>query len=81
MQGRRLPEIQVDSGAKVYSCTPAATLEEAMQKMQEAQVRRLPIVDEGRAPSWNDFGMISLADIARQAPGACDRRRDVRSHH
>jgi len=64
-RGHALSEIQVDSAMahKIYSCTPAATLEDAMQKMQEAQVRRLPIVDE----AGHLLGMISLADIAREA--------------
>ena len=84
-QGRNLSEMQVDlaMARKVYSCTPAATLEEAMEKMREAQVGRLPVVDE----AGQLLGMISLADIAHAAkaqgapPGACPRRRDVRSHY
>jgi CBS domain-containing protein len=64
-QGRNLSESRVDSAMarKVYSCTPSATLEDAMQTMREAQVRRLPVVDE----AGHLLGMISLADIAREA--------------
>jgi CBS domain-containing protein len=65
MQGRNLSESRVDSAMarKVYSCTPSATLEDAMQTMREVQVRRLPVVDE----AGHLLGMISLADIAREA--------------
>ena len=64
-QGRSLSEIPVDwaMARVVHSCTPAATLEEAMQKMQEAQVRRLPVVDE----AGQLLGIVSLADVAREA--------------
>ena len=64
-QGRSLFEIPVDwaMARVVHSCTPAATLEEAMQKMQEAQVRRLPVVDE----AGQLLGIVSLADVAREA--------------
>ena len=64
-QGRSLSEIPVDSAMarKVYSCTPASTLEEAMQEMREAQIRRLPVVDE----AGQLLGMVSLADIAGEA--------------
>jgi len=64
-QGRNLSESQVESAMahKVYSCGPSVTLEDAMQTMREAQVRRLPVVDE----AGHLLGMISLADIAREA--------------
>ncbi|HBZ69648.1 MAG TPA: hypothetical protein DEP35_07945 [Deltaproteobacteria bacterium] len=64
-QGRRLSEIQVGSAMArtIHSCTPSATLEDAMQKMREAQVRRLPVVDQ----AGHLLGMISLADIAHEA--------------
>jgi CBS-domain-containing membrane protein len=53
---------------KVYSCSPAATPEEAMRKMQEAQVRRLPVVDE----AGELLGIVSLADLAREAKARPD---------
>jgi CBS domain-containing protein len=64
-QGKPLYEISVGSAMaqKVYSCTPATTLDEVMGTMQAAQVRRLPVVDE----AGQLLGMVSLADLAREA--------------
>lgn len=44
---------------------PDATLGEAIRKMGEHQIRRLPVEDHGRL-----VGMISIGDIARHS--ACD---------
>jgi CBS domain-containing protein len=45
------------------TCRPADAIEDAEKIMREAQIRRLPVVDDdGRL-----IGMISLADLAREA--------------
>jgi CBS domain-containing protein len=48
----------------VVTVTPEDSVEECCQRMEENQIRRLPVVDEAGACC----GMISQADIARQAP-------------
>src|SRR5271157_2576954 len=65
---------------KIYSCTPAVTLEDAMEKMKEAQVRRLPIVDEAGHLDLAR-GHRSRGEGARWRLGACGYRRNVRGHH
>jgi CBS domain-containing protein len=44
----------------IVSCEPDADLREVSRKMQEAQVRRILVVEEGRL-----LGVISTADLAR----------------
>lgn len=44
--------------------TAEATVEETLQRMEENQIRRLPVLDEERGI----VGMISEADLARQLP-------------
>jgi CBS domain-containing protein len=44
----------------IVSCEPDADLREVSRKMQEAQVRRILIVDGGRL-----LGVVSTADLAR----------------
>ena len=44
----------------IVSCEPDADLRELSRKMQEAQVRRILIVDAGRL-----LGVVSTADLAR----------------
>jgi CBS domain-containing protein len=44
----------------IVSCEPAADLREVSLKMQEAQVRRIMVVEGGRL-----LGVISTADLAR----------------
>jgi CBS domain-containing protein len=48
---------------KLHACQPSDSLTEAERVMREARVRRLPVVD----PSGALIGMLSLADIAREA--------------
>ena len=45
---------------KIVSCEPDADVHEVSRKMQEAQVRRILIVEGGRV-----LGVISTADLAR----------------
>jgi CBS domain-containing protein len=47
----------------VKACTPMTTLGEAAHEMARAQARRLPVVDGSRQV----LGMLSLADLAREA--------------
>jgi CBS domain-containing protein len=75
-RGHALTEIRVRDvmSARVRACKPADELTAAEQVMREAKVHRLPVVDEdGRL-----IGVISLADLAREAArGAGSRRRAV----
>lgn len=64
-QGRRLEEIKVSRvmAKAVQSIAPDDTIESALQRMAEYQVRRLPVVDH-----WHHvIGILSLNDIARRA--------------
>ncbi len=64
-QGRTLGEIPVSSAMsrEVYACFPEDDLTVAELIMETKQVRRLPVIDEGR----NLVGLLSLTDIARRA--------------
>jgi len=61
-QGRALIDISVASvmSDEVFCCEPTDPIGMAEQMMADHQVRRLPVVFEGRL-----VGMISLNDIAR----------------
>lgn len=64
-QGKTLGEIPVADvmTREVHCCKPAASLEEAQSIMRNAQVRRLPVVDDaGRL-----VGLLSLSDLAQEA--------------
>jgi CBS domain-containing protein len=75
-RGQPLTEIRVRDvmSARVRACKPGDELTAAEEVMREAKVHRLPVVDEdGRL-----IGVISLADLAREAArGAGSRRRAV----
>ena len=64
-QGKTLGEIPVRGVMvhKVLTCSPDDTIAAAQRAMREGRVRRLPVVDE----SGQLLGLISLADIAREA--------------
>jgi CBS domain-containing protein len=47
----------------VVSVSPDASLEECSQKMQQHQIRRIPVVDN----SGQCVGIVAQADLARQA--------------
>jgi CBS domain-containing protein len=81
MQAGKLEDLRV-AGAmctEIRSCKPSSSLREAEQLMCQAQLRRLPVVDEADQL----LGLISLADIAAKtvgAPGASKKsipRREV----
>ncbi len=54
-------EVMTDN---VITATPELPLEDCILKMEKAQVRRIAVVDL----AGNILGMVSQADIARQAP-------------
>jgi CBS domain-containing protein len=64
-QGGSLHELRVAQAMaqKVHACTTSDTLAQVEKIMREAQIRRLPVVDEKGALA----GMISLADLAHEA--------------
>ena len=70
--GRSLKELSLDSAMSkdIRTCAPEDSLEVAEQAMREAQVRRLPVVDG----AGSILGVLSLADIARQAERERDRK-------
>lgn len=50
--------------APVVTATPEEDVDDCCHRMEENQIRRVPVVDEAGACC----GMVSQADIARQAP-------------
>jgi len=54
-------EVMTDN---VITVKPELSLEECILKMEKAQIRRVAVVDQ----EGNILGMVSQADIARQAP-------------
>lgn len=73
--GRVLNEIRVADAMTrtVWACNPGDDLSEARAIMQEAAVRRLPVIDE----SERVVGLLSLADLAREAV----RQRGAMNRH
>jgi CBS domain-containing protein len=63
--GKPLTELHVADAmsSPVRTCSADASLAEAEYVMREAQVRRLPVVDESGAL----VGILALADLAREA--------------
>ena len=74
-KGTPLDQIQVESVMSriVKSCHPADDLAAAEATMASARVRRLPVVDA----SGQLLGMLSLADIAREAGRKVGGRRSA----
>ena len=75
-KGLPLSEIRVGDvmSTRVRSCRPGEDVHEAEARMRSAQVHRLPVVDEADQL----LGVISLADIAREAAReAGSKRKDV----
>jgi CBS domain-containing protein len=64
-QGRRLEEIAVSSAMsrEVLSCRPTDALAVALKIMETNKLHRVPVVDQ----EDRIVGIISLADIAREA--------------
>ena len=63
--GRPLHELRVSDAMsrQLESCRPGDSIADAERVMRQARIRRLPVVDEQGAL----LGMISLADLAREA--------------
>jgi CBS domain-containing protein len=63
--GRALDELKVDDAMsrQTYCCMPGDSVAHAEQIMRDAQVRRLPVVDQDQRA----IGIVSLADLAREA--------------
>jgi CBS domain-containing protein len=72
-RGRTLAEIRIRDvmSTQVRACRPAETLAVAEATMREAQVHRLPVVDA----AGQLVGVISLADIAREAAREAGAKR------
>jgi CBS domain-containing protein len=70
LRGRSLEELRVrDAMAReVRVCNPGDSLVEAKAIMQEAGIRRLPVLDE----SGRLLGVLSLADVAYEAERECE---------
>jgi CBS domain-containing protein len=64
-QGKGLQQLRVSDAMarQVQVCHPAESLADAENRMRQARIRRLPVVDEHDAL----VGMISLADLAQEA--------------
>jgi CBS domain-containing protein len=64
-RGVALRDARVEStmARTIHTCSPRDSLSDVEKKMQQAQVRRLPVVDDaGRL-----VGIVALGDIARSA--------------
>ena len=61
-RGTTLAAISVSSTMhpEVYACTPEDSIGDAMRLMASRQVRRLPVIDDGKL-----VGVITMADIVR----------------
>lgn len=72
-KGQPLSQIRVGDvmSTGVTSARPGEDLHEAEQTMQRAQVHRLPVVDD----AGQLLGVISLADIAREAAREAGSKR------
>lgn len=61
---------EVIDGHSIYSCSPEADVAEALKVMHDRQVRRLPVMEDGRLR-----GLLSMNDVAlaaRETPGTKD---------
>ncbi|MGI8314005.1 CBS domain-containing protein [Halobacillus mangrovi] len=53
----------------LYSCTPDSSLEEASQIMAQHQVRRLPVVENGKLTGILSLGDLSVEEMSDHAAG------------
>lgn len=72
-RGRRLGDVRIGEvmSTEVRSCKPADDVAQAEATMREAQVHRLPVVDDADQL----LGVISLADVAREAAREAGSKR------
>ncbi|GGC80389.1 CBS domain-containing protein [Thalassobacillus devorans] len=61
--------IQEVMSDKLYHVMPDATLQEASEVMADHQVRRLPVVEQGKLVGILSLGDLSLDDMSDQAAG------------
>lgn len=54
---------------QVVSCSPNASLQEASQLMAERQIRRLPVVENGKVMGIISLGDLSLDQMSDQSAG------------
>ncbi|MET0385906.1 MAG: CBS domain-containing protein [Polyangiales bacterium] len=78
-QGKRLADIPLSDvmSHHVHVCAPDVSIQLAHEIMRQADIRRLPVVDETGAL----MGLISLSDIilaSQQEPSERDRRKGTR---
>jgi CBS domain-containing protein len=73
-QGKALHELRVEDAMakKVQTCKASDTIEHAQRQMQNAQIRRLPVLGHDGAL----VGVISMADIVRESA-----RQQFGQHH
>jgi CBS domain-containing protein len=57
----------------VRTCTSGQSVDEVMAQMGDAQVRRIPVIDE---QSQKVIGIVSLGDVATKHPADVDRTLD-----
>jgi CBS domain-containing protein len=75
-RGETLAQVRIGDvmSTRIRACKPSESLAAAEEAMSEAQVHRLPVVDD----AGQLLGVISLADIAREAKReAGSKRREV----
>jgi CBS-domain-containing membrane protein len=69
-RGQRLDQIRIGDvmSTQVHACRPHDSADRAEELMKQAQVHRLPVVDDANQL----LGLVSVADLARRArtPGA-----------
>lgn len=72
-QGKALKDLRVESAMSksVETCRSSDSLAQAEKIMRSARVRRLPVLDEQDSL----VGMISLADLAREAASEPPKRK------
>ena len=75
--GRPLSELKVSSAmsGRLITCRPGEDIEEAVRKMCEHALRRLPVVDAGGALQ----GILSLNDVVRASDGDSSDRNGAQA--
>lgn len=61
--------IQQVMSDRMYSCSPDTSLEEASKIMAQHQVRRLPVVENGKLTGILSLGDLSVEDMSDHAAG------------
>ncbi|MGP4062147.1 CBS domain-containing protein [Halobacillus litoralis] len=61
--------IQQVMSDRMYSCAPDTSLEEASKIMAQHQVRRLPVVENGKLTGILSLGDLSVEDMSDHAAG------------